>query len=136
MSDVPKLTDEQLRELEARHRKIAVVDWNEHQMVYRRPTRAECHVYRVEQESPETKADANERLCQFTIVAFDGELDPNKARTRFTEEFLVEHPMFGSTARVKLALGALMGLVEEEDLADLGKGVTVRPAPRRPSPAG
>ncbi len=68
------------------------------------------------------------------IVAFDGDTDRNRARTHFTEVFLVEQPMFASTAKVKIALGALMGLVEEEDLADLGKGVTVRPSPRMPTP--
>jgi hypothetical protein len=129
-----KLNDEQLQALESAHKKIAIIDWNTHTVVFRRPTRDECHDYRVAQESPATKADANEQLCQRTIVAFNGETDANRARVYFTSTFLVEHPMFGSTAKVKIALGALMGLVEEEDLADLGKGVSVRPSPRPTTP--
>ena len=128
-----KLNDEQLQALEVAHKKIAIVDWNGHQLVFRRPTRDECHAYRVAQESPHEKADANERLCQFTIVAFDTDANVTGARTAFLA-FLVEAPMFGNTARVKLALAALMGLVEEEDLADMGKGVSVRPAPPTRTP--
>jgi hypothetical protein len=129
-----KLTDEQLQALEVAHKKIAVVTWNEHELVFGRPGRDTCHAYRVALETAETKADANEQACQRMIVAFDGELDRNKARIRFTDVFLVECPMFGTTAKMKLALGALMGLVEEEDLADMGKGVSVRPSPRPPTP--
>lgn len=128
-----RLTEEQLEELRVRHKKIAVVEWNEHMLVFRRPTREECHTYRVAQESAHEKADANERLCQFTIIAFDAEQDVNRARTYFTNEFLLDQPMFASTAKAKVALGALMGLVEEEDLADLGKGVSVRPSPQKPT---
>jgi hypothetical protein len=129
-----KLTDEQLQALETAHKKIAIVDWNGHAIVFRRPTRDECHAYRAALEHPETKADAAEQLCQRAIVAFDGDQNANSARTYFTSTFLVEHPMFASTAKAKIALGALMGLVEEEDLADLGKGVSVRPSPRKPTP--
>ena len=128
-----RLTEEQLEALRATHKKIAIVDWNGHQLVFRRPTRDECHAYRVAQETPHEKADANERLCQFTIVAFDAATDVTGARTAFLA-FLTESPMFGNTARVKLALAALMGLVEEEDLADMGKGVSVRPAPPTRTP--
>ena len=128
-----RLTEEQLEALRAANTKIAIVDWNGHQLVFRRPTRDECHAYRVAQESPHEKADANERLCQFTIVAFDTDANVTGARTAFLA-FLVEAPMFGNTARVKLALAALMGLVEEEDLADMGKGVSVRPAPPTRTP--
>jgi hypothetical protein len=129
-------TEEQLAELEARHKKIAIVRWNEHAIVFRRPTRDECRLYRIAQEEPASKADALEQVCQRTIVAFDDDLDPNRARERFTGTFLVEHPMFSVTTKVKSALGALMGLVEDEDMLDLGKGVTLRPAPRKPSPEG
>jgi hypothetical protein len=128
------LTDEQLQALEVAHKKIAIVEWNGHVIVFARPGRDVCHEYRVALESPATKADANEQACQRMIVAFDGETDRNRARVRFTEIFLVEQPMFGSTTKVKIALGALMGLVEEEDLVDMGKGVSVRPAPRTPMP--
>lgn len=129
-----RLTEEQLETLRAANKKIAIVDWNGHQLVFRRPTRDECHAYRVAQESPDAKADAIEQLCQRTIVAFDTDTNANAARTTFTTVFLVESPMFASTSRAKVALGALMGLVEEEDLADMGKGVSVRPAPPTRTP--
>src|SRR5262245_58053165 len=99
-----KLTEEQLEELRVKHKKIAIVDWNDHTIVFRRPTRDECHGYRVAQEQAQTKADANEQLCQRTIVAFDADANPNSARTYFTGTFLEETPMFGSTMKVKMAL--------------------------------
>ena len=128
------LTEEQLEQLRITHKKIAIVDWDQDQIVFRRPTRDECHAYRVKLESAETKADANEQMCQATIVAFNTDANANSARTHFTGLFLAEAPMFGSTAKVKVALAALMGLVEEEDTADLGKGVSVRARPPRPTP--
>ena len=42
--------------------------------------------------------------------------------------------MIASAPKIKAALAILMGLVEEEDLADLGKGVSVRPSPPKPTP--
>lgn len=122
--------------LRSRHTKIAIVEWNGHAIVFRRPTRDECHAYRVAIEHPETKADAMEQLCQRTIVAFDGEQDANKARVTFTTIFLVESPMFSITSKVKAAIGVLAGLVEEEDAIDLGKGVTIKPSPRPRTPPG
>lgn len=129
-----KLSEAQLEELRVKYKKIVEVDWNGHTVVFCRPSRDECRDYRVALESPTTKADAADQLCQRTIVAFDAETDRNKARVTFTGTFLEEVPMFGSTAKVKIALGALMGLVEEEDLADLGKGVRLRPSPPRRTP--
>ena len=130
---MPKLIEEQLEALRVTHKKIAIVDWNGHELVLRRPTRDECHAYRVALEHPETKADANEQICQRILVAFDTNTDANAARVTFTGSFLVEHPMFSSSGKIKVALAALMGLVEEDDLADLGKGVSVRPLLPRPT---
>ena len=130
-----KLTEAQLEELRVAHKKIGIVEWNDHVLVFRRPNRDECHAYRVKLEHPETKADANDQLCQATICAFDADTNVNSARTYFTDTFLKEEsPMFGSTAKCKIVMGALMGLVEEEDLADLGKGVSIRPSPRPATP--
>jgi len=127
-------TERRLAALEAQHKKIAEVEWNGHRLVFRRPTREECRQYRVALEDPVSKADANEHILQQTIVAFDDETNATAARMRYNPGFLDEHPMFASTAKVKLALGAMMGLVEEADLVDLGKGVTVRPAIRSGTP--
>jgi hypothetical protein len=134
-----RLSEDALAALERTHKKIAIVDWQEHQLVFRRPTRDECHAYRVKQEQPETKADALEQHLQQTIVSFDGEGTPLAARTGFLA-FLDENPMFASSARGKAVFASLSGLVELEDAADLGKGLSVRPAPRKPmhadSPSG
>jgi hypothetical protein len=131
-----RLTEEQLEALRATHKKIGIVDWSGHQLVFRRPSRDECHTYRVALEHPEMKADAMERLCQMTILALDGVQDATAARVTFTGTLLVEHPMLASTTKVRAALGALSGLVEEEDAADLGKGVSVRGPTWKPSREG
>ena len=133
---VGKLTEEQLQTLEATHKKIVVVDWSGHEIGLRRATRDECHAYRVKLESPETKADANEQLCQQLIVALDGSADANAARVIFTGSLLVEFPMLPYSPKMRLALALVMGAVEAEDAADLGKGVTLRPSPPKPTPEG
>jgi hypothetical protein len=131
-----RLTEEQLEELRVRHTRIATIEWNGHELVFRKPSRDECRSYRVKLENVETKVDAAEQLCQQTIIAFDGDLNTVAARTRFTGVFLEETPMFAATAKCRIALGALMGLVEEEDLTNLGKGVSIRPSPQPPTPTG
>jgi hypothetical protein len=135
MSEATKrLSEDQLDGLRATYKKIAIIEFNDHVLVFRRPTRDECHAYRVKTQSPETKADANEQLCQSLIVAFDTDTNVVSARTHFTTVFLEEVPMFAAGPKVWAALGALMGLVEEEDQVDMGKGVTIKPLPRPRTP--
>lgn len=120
------LNEAQLEELKVKYSKIGVVEFNGHQLVFRRPTRDDCREYRRQRESPSEKHEATEHLSQKVIVAFDGELDVIKARTFYTSTFLEEFPLFTSTTKVQAALGTLAGLVEDEDAQDLGKGVQIR----------
>jgi hypothetical protein len=124
------LSEEKLAELGQQHKKVIAIDWDGHQVVLRRPTRDECRAYRVALETPSTKADAADQLCQQTIVAFDGETQVTPARVAFTSSFLVEYPMFTSTRRAQAAIAVLAGIVESEDAADLGKALRVWPAPQ------
>lgn len=130
------LDDKQLDELKLKYQKIAVVEHDGHQLVFRRPTRDDCREYRRMRESPSEKHEAMERMAQTTIVALDGEQDVNKARTFYTSAFLEEYPLFVNHPNVVAAISALSGLVEEEEADELGKGVSVRSARRRTSPKG
>ena len=126
------LSEEQLEALKLQYQKIAVISYNGHQIVFRRPTRLQCGEYRREREDPQARADAVEHLAQKALVAFDGEMDANRARTTYTASFLEEFPLFANYPPVMAALSYLTGMVEEEDASDLGKGVRVLSA-RRPS---
>ena len=128
------LSEEQLEAASRKFGKVGVVDYCGHQVVFRRPTRDECREYRRMRDSAAEKHDATERLAQVAIVSFDGEQDVNRARTLYTGTFLEEFPLFSSTPKVMSVLGALTGLVEEEDAADMGKGARVLSGRPRSTP--
>lgn len=125
-----------LEALRVRYRKIGVILWDEHEIVWRLPTRDELRNYRRMRDSPIEAPDALESLSQVTIAAFDGDDEPNAARIAYTGTFLVEYPGFCSSQRVINCLHALAGLVSNEEAIDLGKGVSVRSYSRAPTPKG
>ena len=114
--------------------RLNVVEYNGHTLIFRKPSREHVREYRRKKDSDAEKMDAMDQLAQATIVAFDGEEDPNRARTTFTTSFLEDYPLAMSNPKFVGCLSALAGLLEEEDEKDLGKGVIVRSAPRAPSP--
>ena len=129
------LTDAQLDDLRLKYGKIGVIDAEGHQIVFRKPTRDNAREYRRQRESETEKHLAMESLAQLTIVAFDGELDVNKARTIYTSSFLDEFPFFINRPSVMGTLSVLGGMVESEDAVDMGKGVRVLSARQKPTPA-
>lgn len=130
------LDDGQIEELRKRcGGKVGVVDFDGHQLVFRRPTRDEVREYRRKKDSPSEKPDALDQLAQATIVAFDGEPDTVRARTLFLG-FLDEYPLFTSGPKPSVVFGRLTGLVEAEDADAMGKGVSVRSAPPKSTPLG
>jgi|SRR5215471_10222127 len=128
------LDDTKLEELRAKYGKIGVVEYNGHQIVFRKPTRDQARDYRRKKESDAERTDALDQLAQATIVAFDGELDANRARTTFTTVFLEDYPMAMNHPKFMGCMSALSGLVEEEDEKELGKGVSIKGPPRSTSP--
>jgi hypothetical protein len=132
----PCLSDARLEELRIKYGKIGVVEYNLHSLVFRRPSRDHVREYRRKQDTPMEKADAMDQLAQVTIVAFDLEDEPNKARVIFTEKFLEDYPLAVSNPRFVSVLTALAGLIEEEEYKNLGKGASVKSAPQNSSPKG
>lgn len=128
---VSKLSEAQLEELRVKHGKIGVVEFSGHVLVFRKPSREHVREYRRKKDSDLEKMDAMDQLAQVTLVAFDTEADPDKARTTFTRSFLDDYPLAISNPKFVAVLSALAGLIEEEDYKDLGKGASVRGA--RPS---
>lgn len=129
------LSEEELEKIRAAlGGKIGVVDWNGHQLVFRRPTRDQIREYRVKQESGAVaKADAMDQLAQQTIVAFDGNTDLTVARMAFLT-FLDQSPAFTSATKPMAILSALSGLVEQEYETDLGKGARILDGRPKTSP--
>ena len=130
------LTEPQLAELESKHGKIAIVSYSGHDIVFRRPSRDIAKDYRRKRESADLRADSMEQFAQAVIVAFNDINDPTAARIMFTGTFLEKYPLAISHPKFITALSALSGLVENEDAADLGKGVIVRPASPRTTQEG
>ena len=128
------LTDEQLEELRRKYGRVGAVKHNDHEVVFRKPTREDVREYRRMLGSPSEKHEAIESLAQRTIVAFDEILDPNQARTHYTNIFLESSPFFTSRPEVMGTLSVLGELVETEEAMDLGKGVRLRLAPPKPTP--
>ncbi len=120
------MSEAELEELRTRHGKIGIVEYNGHQLVFRKPSREHVREYRRKKDSDAEKMDAMDQLAQATIIAFDGERDANKARETFTREFLNDYPLAVSNPKFVAVLSALAGLIEEEDARDLGKGASVR----------
>ncbi len=119
----------QLETIRARCGKIADMEYNSHQLVFRRPSRDEISMHRRRQEDPAEKVGSLDLFSQIILAAFDGEEDPVKARALYGA-FLDEHPAFTSNRDKFLpAIAILCGMVEDEAAASLGKGVSVRSAP-------
>lgn len=128
------LDESRLDELQRQHSKIAVVEFSGHQLVFRRPTRFEAREYKRKLDTAAERPDALDFLAQCTLVALDGETDPTRAREVFTGSFLEQFPLATASDKFKAALGALSGMVEDEDARELGKGVTIRGLPPPPLP--
>ena len=129
-----KLNEVELEALRARYGKIGVREWDGHQIVFRKANRQEVRDYRRKQDSAAERPDAMDQLAQSTIVAFDGQQDPNAARTMFTGVFLEEYPAFASNSVTVNVLSYLTGIVAEEDAKEMGKGGSVRSARPKSTP--
>ena len=127
------LSDEQIDGLRAKFGKVGTVDFEGHQLVFRRPTRDQVKDYRRKEDSPSEKQDRVDQLAQQTIVAFDGAEDPIQARTAFLA-FLDEFPMFCDSPKAQTVLTVLAGGQEAENASILGKGCSVRSATKTSSP--
>ena len=90
--------------------------------------------YRRKQDNTVEKPDAMDQLAQATIVAFDGNADPNAARTVFTGVFLEQYPAFCSNTVTINILSYLTGIVEEEASTEMGKGGSVRSSTQKSTP--
>lgn len=130
------LDEARLDELQRQHGKIGVVEWSGHVLVFRRPTRFEAREYKRMLDTAAEKPDAIDRLAQCTLVAFDDETDPARARETFTGSFLEQYPLAPVSDRFKAVFGALSGMVEDEDARDLGKGARIKGLPPPSSPKG
>jgi hypothetical protein len=120
--------EEFLSKLQDKYGKVGVVHFEGHRIVFRRPTRTEVRDYRRKEDQPAEKYDRLDSLAQFTIVAFDDEVDVVKARMIFTNSFLESYPMATDSVKFQTVLLLLAGGQEEEHATFLGKGCSVMSA--------
>jgi hypothetical protein len=119
------LSDDQLKALNAAHRKVRVIAWAGHEIVFRKANREEYRAYRRAGESEFEKSDRVDQLAQKLVVAFDDDTTLPRCRERYTA-FLDEWPAFIDVPQHKGILLDLVGMVEEEDSIALGKAVSAR----------
>jgi hypothetical protein len=124
--------DEALR-LRCPDGKIGIIDFSDHHLVFRLPTRIEAREYRRKEDSPAEKPDRLDQLATSIIVAFDGEEDTFKARGLFLD-FLVKFPLFCDGPKPQTVFSVLLGVQEVEHSTILGKGCSVRSSPPPTSP--
>ena len=115
------LSDEQLEALRVTHGRIGVIDFAGHQIVLRKPKRAETRELTRKNMTPAEAPDADVWLCQMLVIAYDGEQDQIKAKHAFTHEFLEEFSLAVNGPKFQPVINVLCGVVEEE-AANLGKG--------------
>lgn len=124
---VAGLKDDEIEGLRKVYGKVGVIDWDGHQLVFRRPTREMVRDYRRKGDSAAEKPDREDQLSQQAMISFDGDTDPVRCREKFTS-LLDEYPMLTSSNKYLVMMALLLGMVEEEGAEDLGKGVRVRTA--------
>jgi hypothetical protein len=127
------LSEEQIEAFASRHGQVGIIDWSGHRLVFRRPTRADVRDYRRKGDNPQEKLDRIDQLLQVTIVAFDDEQESNAVRALFLQ-FLVEYPLFGNSEKALGTINVLAGLVESEEAAQMGKGVSFRSSKPKSTP--
>ena len=128
------LSEEQKDALEKAHKKIGVISWEGHEIVFRRPTRTEWHNYMRMNGDAAANAAALDSHAQITLVAYDGDIQMPRARIAYTNELLEECPGFANAPEVAAVLAVLAGTAQQEDLANLGKVARVRQSGRRLTP--
>lgn len=124
------LTEEQLAELGKRHKKVIRLEWEGHELVFRRPTTDEWIAYTRARDASGNYA-AMRTNSQLTIVAYDGDMSPS-ARNSYTNVFLEEYPGFPNAPDAVLVWSVLAGTTREEELRHMGEACAAYPS--RPKP--
>lgn len=117
------ITEEQLTALEQAHGKIKHVEYNGHDIVFRKPKRVEVteHATKLERGGPE-KIGADEHLAKQIVVHCDGE---EGTAARFALVALIEEfPYLARNEKIGMAIGKLVGVVEDLDAKTYGTNLT------------
>jgi hypothetical protein len=120
------LNEAELDALQKTHRKIAELRWEGHQVVFRVPSVPEYEGYLRNRADAQAAVGAVRLLSQQILVAYDGDTTLPQARVSYTNGLLVECPGFPNGPEVSAAIMVLAGTVQEEEVANLKKVVTVR----------
>ena len=128
------LDDVQLESLRLKHGgKIGILPWDGHQLVFRRPSRDAARMYAI--KKAEVDLDAIDQLAQQTLVAFDGMTDPVETIRYSFGALLIEYPLMMMSNSARVIFAHLVGVVERDDELEMGKGVSVRSAAPKRTPA-
>ena len=99
------LTQEQLTELEAKHGDIIYVE-SPCEVVFRKPRRDECKMFRANTHNPRMAADAQEILLS-TVVVYP-------TREEFMNVILEKYPLLCEAPAVSDAIMRLTGMAAQE----------------------
>ena len=113
-----RISDDHLRELEAKYGKVRLVVYNGHELVFRKPKRVEIKQHRIknQSEAPEERASADEFLAQVLIEHVDG-VEGQPCKQKFLD-LLEDFPYLASNKDVARAMSVLSGALQDTE----GKG--------------
>lgn len=131
---IQRIADSQLKELEEKYKRVKLVIYNGHELVFRKPLRTEIKQHRIKNggDSAEEKAAADEQLAQLTLVHLDGQEEPVQTRKAFLA-LLDEWPYLCANKDVGRALSILSGVIQEETVKTLGPSSTPSAAAQKPT---
>lgn len=108
------VSEEKAAEFVSKYGRVKVVSYNGTDLVFRKPTRAECDQHAVKiDEGGMQKVQADNQLAQLLVVKC-GEAEEQPAREAFLL-LLEEYPYLCRSAAVGGALSRLTGVVQDEE---------------------
>lgn len=108
------ITPEQIEQATTKHGRVKLVQYNGHEMLFRKPSRPECKDYARKMNDDATKNDADEQLALMLVVNFDGADDQLGARRGLIQLF-DDYPLAANSKAIGGAISRLAGVVQDED---------------------
>ncbi len=128
------VSDEDLSALKAKHGRVKHVVFNGIDLIFRKPSRAECQAYMMKrEEGGASKIAADEQLAQQIVIRCGA---PAETSIRAREAFLAlleDYPLLVNEKNVGGAIGQLAGIVQDDELKIVRSTSTDSGAPQTPT---
>lgn len=105
-----RISEQQVSELAAKYGRVKHVTYQGVDIVFRKPSRAECRQYVMARDNPQEKASADEALANMICVHCNGAAG-GEAHKAFLD-LLEDWPMAANSPKIGTALLELTGITE------------------------